>query len=343
MKFGKYLLKVSAGLLMIGLILKGTPTMVHAAEEGSMNYQVKANLPASQRDTKVTYFDLRLKPKQEETISLTIQNNDAKAHVFKVVPNTAITNDNGVVDYSQAKKNADKTAPVNIRSLITGDQKVTVPANAAKDVTFKIKMPAKSFDGVLLGGFNISREGKTGNKTQSSGVTIENQFAYVIGLRITETDKEITPSIKLNAIKAGLINYRTAVTANLENPTATMISGMKVDAQVMKRGSNKVLHRTKKDSVSMAPNSNFDYAISWDNTTIAAGKYTLKLTATDKAGRKWHFTRNFEITDKKAHNANQKAVDLKKETFNWWYVVAGVVVLILLSYIIYLKRKEKKA
>lgn len=341
MKFMKNLFKIGGALLLAAMTFQMSTTPSHAAEK-SMNYQVKANLPASQHDPKATYFDLRLKPNQEETISIMVQNTDDQAHVFDVTPNTAITNENGVVDYSQAKKKADKTAPVNISSIISGEHKITVPANSKRNATFKIKMPAKAFDGGLLGGFNIAREGNDDAKSQKDSVTIRNKFAYVIGLRITENDTLVTPHLKMNEIKAGLINYRTSVTTNLQNTKAVMISDMKVDAKIMKRGSDKVLHRTTKDNLAMAPNSNFNYAISWDNEALKAGKYTLDLTATEKSGQKWHFTRNFEITSKKARESNKDAVDVKKQTINWWYIIGGIVLVILVGYIVYLKRKEKK-
>lgn len=341
MKFRKLILRLSASLLMVGIMLQINGNSVHAAD-GSMNYQVSAKLPASQHNKNVSYFDLRLKPNQEETIKVEIKNTDDKEHTYNVIPNTAITNENGVVDYSQPKKKADKTAPANLKSLVSGEEKVVVAANSTKDATFKIKMPSKSYDGVLLGGFNISRKGSTGVKTQSESVTVRNNFAYVIGLRITENDTLVTPHLKMNEIKAGLVHYRTAVTANLQNTKATMISGMKVDAKITKRGSKTVLHRAIKSDLAMAPNSNFNYQISWDNEQLAAGKYTLDLTASDKSGQQWHFTRHFEIKNETAKRANKSAVDLKKKSVNWWYIIGIAIVIILIAYIIYLKLKSKK-
>lgn len=341
MKCIRYIFRISLAILVIGLTFQISRTSVNAAEKG-MNYQVKANLPASQHNPKATYFDLRLKPKQVETISIMVQNMDNKERVFDITPNTAITNDNGVVDYSQAKQKADKTAPANISSLVSGKQQITVPANSTRNATFKIKMPAQAFDGVLLGGFNITRKGNDSPQTQKANVMVRNQFAYVIGLRITENDALLTPHLKMNQIEAAVVNYRTAVTANLQNTKAVMISDMTVDAKIMKRGTTKVLHRTNKPNLAMAPNSNFNFAISWDGEALAAGKYTLDLTATDKAGQKWHFKRPFELTVQKAREANKKAVNVKKATINWWPIIGGLVAIGLVGYIIYLKRQQRR-
>ncbi len=133
-------------------------------------------------------------------------------------------------------------------------------------------MPAKKFHCTLLGGFNIVREGQPTVKKQKNRVTLRNQFAYVIGLKVTESDAIIAPNLKLNHIKAGLVNYRTAITANLQNTKAVMIRGLKVDAVVTKLGSDQVLHRTVKSDIAMAPNSNFEYAINWDNEALKPGK-----------------------------------------------------------------------
>lgn len=48
----------------------------------------------------------------------------------------------------------------------------------------------------------------------------------------------------------------------------------------------------------MAPNSNFDYAISWDNKALEPGTYRLEMKATD-GDRNGSGPRNLRLKEKK--------------------------------------------
>lgn len=47
----------------------------------------------------------------------------------------------------------------------------------------------------------------------------------------------------------------------------------------------------------MAPNSNFDYAISWENKAFDPGMYRVEVKATD-GDQKWEWTKKFTIEGK---------------------------------------------
>ncbi|UYY08795.1 DUF3324 domain-containing protein [Enterococcus faecalis] len=105
-------------------------------------------------------------------------------------------------------------------------------------------MPEKIFEGVLLGGFHIHKKDKEASTNQK--VQIKNDYSYVIGLQLTETEKKVTPELKLNTVEPGLNNYRTTLFANLQNTTATMITDMTVTAEVYKENNVEVLRKTVK-------------------------------------------------------------------------------------------------
>ncbi|MGH2236588.1 WxL protein host-binding domain-containing protein, partial [Enterococcus faecalis] len=72
-------------------------------------------------------------------------------------------------------------------------------------------------------------------------VQIKNDYSYVIGLQLTETEQKVTPELKLNTVEPGLDNYRTTLFANLQNTTATMLTDMTVTAEVYKENDIQVL------------------------------------------------------------------------------------------------------
>lgn len=318
------------------------------ASEGDMAYSVKANIPENQINKSLTYFDLKMEPNQKQEISLTVNNSIDQKTTLLISPNVAITNQNGVIDYSQSKGKLDSSLKTPLRSIISKAQEVELEPNQTKEVVFTLQMPEKEFDGLILGGVYITKkEDASKDKNKEEAVQIKNKYSYVIGIQIRENTNEIKPALKLNQIKPTLLNYRTAITANLQNTEATLIKELSVDAKVMKKGSSKVLHETSKKNMSMAPNSNFNFPINWDNQGLEAGKYTLELVANAKE-EKWEFQQDFEITAKSSKDLNKEAVELEKSEPNWLLIigitiVGLVVTIILISYFIYRHHKKKEA
>lgn len=293
-----------------------------------MSYSVKANLPENQRNKEHTYFDLLMEPKQKQTISITFENNSEKPIELEVNYHTAQTNDNGVIDYKGIKERKDSSLAYDLNELITGDQTVKLNGNEKKEVLYTITMPEQKFEGILLGGFHIHKKVKESSMNQK--VQIKNDYSYVIGIQLTETEEKVTPELKLNTVEPGLNNYRTTLFANLQNTTATMITNMTVTAEVYKEKSKEVLHKTVKNNQSMAPNSNYNFPISWDNQSFQTGKYRLKLNAVDKAGHKWSFNKDFEIKDN-AKKYNEEAVDVKGQVNKNDYIIYVLIFIIIVA------------
>ena len=64
-------------------------------------------------------------------------------------------------------------------------------------------------------------------------VQINNQYAYVIGLQVTEDeDQETTSNLNLTGIEPSLVNYRTAVVAKLQNDQPLILGNVDIEAEV---------------------------------------------------------------------------------------------------------------
>ena len=326
-------------LAVVGMIMAG---LMMTARADDLNYTVQANLPDNQINQKVSYFDLKVTPGQTQNLTLNIKNNDSKEHRYTVSPNLAVTNENGIIDYSQAKAKADRSLKFNIKTALSDVQTVTVPAKTTKKVTVKLTVPEKTFKGIALGGINIIQELSTKAKQSSSGMAINNQYAYVLGLQLQESDPtNIKPDMKLHQVKAKQRNYRNYVTANLQNTQPVIMHGLKIKSYVTKAGSSKKVLTATKENMSMAPNSNFDFAIGDGTQQLKPGKYTLHLTATADKG-KWQFTKNFTITNKEAETLNDTAVTEKQTNYFWWFVALGIVSIGLLAAIVWLLLKNRR-
>lgn len=77
-----------------------------------------------------------------------------------IEPNTAITNQNGVIDYSKHGHKKDSSLKYAFSDLISPKQEIVIKGNETKKVPFTIQMPKESFDGIILGGFYVQEINK---------------------------------------------------------------------------------------------------------------------------------------------------------------------------------------
>jgi hypothetical protein len=336
MRKGLLMLLVS---LLVGLGIVANHDRVYA---GSMNYSVKANIPENQINKNLTYFDLKMSPGSKQTISLTVKNGSSKEMELMIEPNTAITNQNGVIDYSKHEHEQDSSLKYAFSELISPKQKVMLKGNETKEVSFTIQMPKEPLDGVILGGFYIYEINQAEETLADHPVQLNNEFSYVIGVKLSETDKIVKPNLTLNVVQAGLMNYRPVVTVNLQNVEAVIVNDLEVNASVTKEGQQQTLHETKKSKMSMAPNSNFDFPIRWDGKPLEPGKYHVYVTA-NSGNQTWKFDKMFEINAENAQQINDIAVETtaeKENKFVYWGMGAIILILVFIIIILLLKTKR---
>ncbi|MFC6261363.1 DUF916 and DUF3324 domain-containing protein [Levilactobacillus fujinensis] len=330
-------------LMLLGAIFVFGSWGQAVAHADGVGFSVAAQLPKNQDDKSVTYFALRVKPNQKQKLGIIIANSGKKKATFQYGVNQSITNDNGVIDYSNHNPKKDSSLKIGISDIFIGSrsQKVTIPAKSKKVVYVTYKMPADKIKGMILGGVFVKKMGSTKGNS-SKGVNIKNQFAYVIGVRLRESSAYVGPNMKLNTVKAGQINAYNQVQANLQNPEPGIMSNLKIKAKVTKQGESKTVLSNEKANMAMAPNSNFNYSIPWGDTKLAAGDYTLTLDASAKGGYTWHFVKNFSITQAQINSLKNKINTPQQKNYFWWFVAGGILILLLIAIIIYLLWKRRR-
>ena len=144
-------------ILILCFILSNVLMPIHSFAEEPTDFYVKAILPNSQIDSSVSYFKLKLEPEQEEVLEVEVGNATDKEIVVKIEGNAAFTNNNGVVEYSETKKEQDSTLKHPFSKLaIIENNKITVPANETRIARIVVTMPKNPFDGVILGGLKFT-------------------------------------------------------------------------------------------------------------------------------------------------------------------------------------------
>lgn len=347
-----YLLSI---VTLMAIVLMTQAPSVFANE---FNFSVTPVPSSKQIDKTVTYFDLNLKQKEQETVQVQLGNTTDKEVVVDISINSAKTNSSGVVEYRPNKLKNTANLPVDVSKIVEFPKQVKIPAKSNQAVSFKITMPDVAFDGILASGIQFREHGQEAkNQGDKDAVTINNTFSYVLAMLIRENDQTVQPKIVSDKAFMETQQGRSNVILRLENTANGYLNKMAIDADVYYEKETKpVIGLTKKD-MQFAPNSIMDYRIGMGSNEIKPGKYTVKGTLYgDKStlgtyeynGEKYKYkldiNETFEVSGTKAKELNKKNVMIKKDSPNIWiYVVIGLTLLLVLAagFIIYILKRDK--
>lgn len=332
--------KLSAFLAAIIFLLLSL-TICSVGQASEIDFSVKAILPENQRSKEISYFDLRVAPGETQTLSVELTNDTDEDIVVYASANSAITNDNGVVDYSYKVTKKDSSAVFTFSEIASIPKEIILPKQSNKIIECIIKMPKASFDGYVLGGLYFEqKEEKEVN--EQGALAVSNRFSYVVGVLLSEMDKEVKPELTLNEVKATQLNGNNLVTMNIQNKQAAMIKKLQMDAKLYYENETKPRYENHQESLTMAPNTNFNYKINLNEQPFVAGNYTVKIKAND-GKRDWVWEKKFKIKEKEAEKYNATAINLppnQKNQFPWIVVVGVGAVILGITY--YFKQKMKK-
>ncbi|CAD5896744.1 conserved exported hypothetical protein [Carnobacterium maltaromaticum] len=322
------------GVLIVSLFLTiGWTSQVEASEA---DYTVKAVLAENQNPKISSYFDITVAPGGKQIFSLSITNNTTKEKEYKIEPHTAVTNSNGVIDYSSGKIPKDLTLVHSFEELISDPQTVKLVAGEKRQVDFEFTVPKQEFEGILLGGFVV-----TPIEKKKSDQPIVNVYTHTVAAVIRESSNPIEPELKLNGVDIGQINYHNVVKAELHNVSPTIVSELKIDSTITEKGETKVLYEETKEQLKMAPNSNLAFPIP-TKEKFKAGDYTVHMTASAK-GKTWKFTKDFTINAEKEQKLNAETIDSGNEfNVNFIFLAIAVGILFAVVILIYVKKKQRK-
>lgn len=164
-------------------------------------------------------------------------------------------------------------------------------------------------------------------------VQINNQYAYVIGLQVTEDeDQETTSNLNLTGIEPSLVNYRTAVVAKLQNDQPLILGNVDIEAKVYDADAQEAIKTATLEAANFAPNSTMDFVIDWENQYLEPGEYRLKMTASNNDDE-WTWDEPFTITDEQAEISDD-AVELENRWFTPQVFIGIIVVLVIIIIIL---------
>jgi len=300
-----------------------------------VSYSVQAIIPENQVDDTKTYFDLKVNKNEKQQLQTVIYNNEQEEITVRLSVNPATTNSNGLIVYDKTDE-LDPSLQIALPDILQFDTKtVTVPAGQSKTVSASLHTPKEQFNGVILGGLHFEKILEEDEK--SEGVSIHNKYAYIIGVQLRQSNKKVAPKLNLVSVRPDLANHRTASIATIQNSEPVIVENLDINIQVYEDGKNKVIHKHNQEQIKMAPNSNMDIVIDWDNQPLKPGKYAVKAKATHPSNT-WEWEDTFTINKSEAKTLNQQAVELDDDQVNKWLLLGtSVLVLVIISLLIYIR------
>lgn len=260
------------------------------AESGA-GYAVQPILPETQIAGVTGYYDLVLKPEQEETLEMRVYNRGDEDITVAIQANTAFTNANGVIEYSTRVMQRDPSMEFDFANLVSVEEPtLLVPANSSAIVPLIIQMPQEPITGELLGGILVNKvydAQETGEYAdQQSGV--RNEFAYVVAVRIREEETKIEPTFEFTQARMEEIIGYPAMMLEIRNRQPKLYAKLAMDVRVVdQQERQQVLSFV--NEVSMAPNTTMPFmkVLSDETKQLDPGTYDVHIFFTYQ-GETWH-------------------------------------------------------
>jgi len=302
-----------------------SPVFAADEESSGLEFSVRAVLPENQVDQEHTYFDLKMETSQKQTIEVEIWNLTDRELEVETQIHTATTNKNGVVEYAERDTLSDDTLFYQMEEIVSCDSSVVVPANKPVIFELQIQMPEEEYEGVLAGGitFQLAGDEEIESKDNDTDLAVRNTYSYVIGIVLRESEKEVQPELILNDVSYGESEGAYILSANIQNIMPAYVNDLEIEARITRKGTKGTLYQVSKESMKMAPNSNFDFFVDLNGNSLNDGEFTLYITA-KTADKEWNWEKDFTIDSGTVSSGETKIYE-KKIGYLWLFaVVLGV-------------------
>ncbi|WP_367368619.1 DUF916 and DUF3324 domain-containing protein [Schleiferilactobacillus harbinensis] len=314
-------------------------SVAYAADAGpDIGFRVTPIPPANQSEKNASWFRVNLKSGQNEKFQIQVDNTTNKDIVVYCAPTVATTNDLGQIQYDNVTDARDSSLKLDFTKLGPKKIKFTVPARKSIVVNQNVTIPETKFSGVLYGSFlffseDIDRIHQS--DTNSKGVGLINHYRLAVATVLNvNSSADVNPNIQIDRVIPVAYRSNPAVRAVIHNISPQVIAGqnMAVNATVSYRGSKKVLYRHNLTQMNFAPNSTIDFPVTWGDTRMHPGDYTLRARiTTGGAGPSWNLVKNFTITGSAADRLNKGE---KGANYNWLIIFLIIAALLLFAIVI---------
>lgn len=348
MKVTGKLLKFCSTLFSLAIVLAFLPLLPHnTASAASAGYAITPVYPTNQVGAERGFFNLVVKPGTQQQVSVKLVNMEDKDRTIQFQLNTASTSDAGSLVYTLQKSKIpkDNTIEKYISDFVPKPsvQNVKIKAKTAGYVNFLLDIPKSGWKGYVLGGIFATPVGENTQTTTVKGTLLKQQFGLTIPVAMRTDANYAGPlKLRLNAIRPKMLpgdkNLGVAINTQNVNPAYTQ-GDLNIDARISRKGSKTVIHSKKVSGTSFAPNSNYDFGVSWDGKPLEPGKYHLSWKSNIGGVQNWNFERDFTISNADAQRLNNQAGF--KPNYLWLWIILAILLVVLIIVIAYYYGRKK--
>lgn len=295
-------------------------TIQVCSADSDLKISVDSILPTNQITQNVNYFDLRMEPSQKQKIYIRVTNHSSEKVALKVVYSPAKTTSQGVIEYSENEDlTIESPSEYLFNNIIKGPKKISLKPKEIKNIEFDLKMPNEEFDGFIAGGIEFIQAVEPTNDTN----TLRTQKSYLVGFKLSETDKKLPIDLSLKQTVVGTKNYKNAILVSLVNKNASYIEELTIQSTISKKEDSTILLESRIEQVRMAPHSVLEIPIYLDNILLDPDNYKIDLMIKDKKEFKKTWTQEFKVTKRDAEllKDNQKLMEDKSNTKLLWLII----------------------
>lgn len=329
-------------IIGIGIICwswMATLSSVHA-QTGEVGFSVEIVPHAKQLNPQVGYFDLFVSPAEPVVLELVIHNHLDKRQRYELDIGNAYTNELGVIVYDQSEPVREG---VSFTDLVDDlHQTIEVGPSEAKRVKIEANAVGEMMEGVLLGGIRVSR---TEDPATPEQVGVQNQYEYVIGVKLTTTTKQVVYEPKWESVSVNTNHYYPHVAFQIANQTGSISGQVDLEMRVESDEGKTMSHRME---ARMAPytSTGFRFPIT---ERLAPGTYQVSVEMREReTNRTWSFTDSFKVTDEEAAHIQARVEEpvVQQSGFlnrDMTLPIVGICLLLSIGYILYLRRRLRSA
>lgn len=303
------------GLLSILFCCGGGVKGETSSSKNTATYSVAPVLSEHQTKNITSFYDIRWNPNGQEKIGLSITNHKSTAQIYVLQVNKAVTNDNGMVDYS-----IPNLIPDNEPLKFNFPHEVTVAPNTTSTVYSNFSFPNQDYNGIKIFGVYVTEK-----STDKTGKGISNVVSYALPLVIRgniDQRPEANVTFKEASLLKQNINYQIKIPVSNEKEVYLKNSKVKVEILNSKQ---QVLDQLN-EKIDVTPTTSFNLLVPLTKK-YDSGTYTVKVTIThDK--QTWHNESQLKIT-KEQSTKIKGTLPKKKQAFP--IVIILIVIIFALS------------
>lgn len=328
----------SIPLLLWG-VLPASAADAQDAQADAVGFFVRAELPENQADQDHYYFDLSMEPGQRQELAVQIVNSGQEDIVVEARTVSASTNCNGIIDYTTPDVR-DETLQVPFSSIskVKRDE-IVIPAGQVETALVTVKMPEQAYDGVILGGIVFTK--KPSEQDVHEGMNIRNVYSYVVGVKLTETDRTVAPEFEGLEAGAVLENKHVYLRTTIRNSEAAIAKDVKMDIAVFSKDRNKAVLELDEACVDVAPNSILPYSVKWDQGTLVPGEY-VSYVHMELDGREWDFELPFTLSAQDSFELKSTFSESADEMPAWMVIVLILLITLIILVVVLLATRRRK-